>query len=222
MFNVFSYIFDSSIVFHWLLLLLGLHSTALKLQVTHSQNIWPKSIDISDSVLSFILRHHASVEWDLKWGGDSDLENAGGGQEDVLQPAVDVSGLPKGEGGGGLRVLSRPNCPRACHDSQTGDRRGRTHQQVCVRLLWRFSCITIPRLQFWLSHKHVEIKCSPAGALPLIMQQWACGAASDQQMAASPFKLVFGWDASKAKTGLLCRCQVNWWYSSKRQWVRLI
>lgn len=75
LFNVFSYIFDFFIVFHWILLLLGLHSTALKLQVTHSQNIWPKSIDISDSVLPFVLHHHVPVEWDLKWGGDSDLEN---------------------------------------------------------------------------------------------------------------------------------------------------
>lgn len=35
------------------------------------------------------------------------------------------------ERGGGLPVLSCPNCPRACHDSQTEDRRGK-HTGQCV------------------------------------------------------------------------------------------
>lgn len=55
-------------------------------------------------------------------------------REDVLKPAVGASGLVylKGEGEGGLHVLSSPNCPRACHDSQTEDRRGKNTPAQCV------------------------------------------------------------------------------------------
>lgn len=50
----------------------------------------------------------------------------GGGREDVLQPAVDVSGLVylKEKGVEAYASLAAPNCPRACHDSQTENRRG--------------------------------------------------------------------------------------------------
>lgn len=50
----------------------------------------------------------------------------------MLGAPVGASGLPKGEWEGGLQVLSSPNCPRACHDSQTEDRRGKnTPASVC-------------------------------------------------------------------------------------------
>lgn len=63
-----------------------------------------------------------------------------GGREDVLQPAVDVSGLVylKEKGEEAYASSAAPNCPRACHDSQTENRRGKkkkkkkSHQQVCV------------------------------------------------------------------------------------------
>lgn len=54
-----------------------------------------------------------------------------GGQDGVLKPPVGESGLPKGEGGGGLHVLGSPNCPRAYRDSQTEDRRDK-HTSKCV------------------------------------------------------------------------------------------
>lgn len=50
------------------------------------------------------------------------------------KPRVGASGLVylKGEGEGGLRVLSSPNCPRACLDSQTGGQKGEnTPVSVC-------------------------------------------------------------------------------------------
>lgn len=52
----------------------------------------------------------------------------------MLQPGVDVSGLVylKEKGTEANTSSAAPNCPRACHDSQTEDRRGKTHQQrVC-------------------------------------------------------------------------------------------
>lgn len=60
----------------------------------------------------------------------------GGGPEDVLQPAVDVSGfgLPNEKGEEAYASSAAPNCPRACHDSQTENRRGKKiyHTRKCV------------------------------------------------------------------------------------------
>lgn len=57
----------------------------------------------------------------------------------MLQLAVDVSGLVylKEKGEEAYASSAVPNCPRACHDSQTENRRGekkkkKSHQQVCV------------------------------------------------------------------------------------------
>lgn len=52
----------------------------------------------------------------------------------MLKSPVGALGLVylKGEGEGGLHVLSSPNCPRACHDSQTGGQKGEnTPVSVC-------------------------------------------------------------------------------------------
>lgn len=56
----------------------------------------------------------------------------------MLQPAVDVSGLVylKEKGEEAYASSAAPNCPRACHDSQTENRRGKkkkkNHTRKCV------------------------------------------------------------------------------------------
>lgn len=51
-----------------------------------------------------------------------------------------------------------------------------------------------PKTAVWMSHRTDKLKkkkCSPAGTLPIMMQQWACNAAcnaaGDQEMAVNHF-----------------------------------
>lgn len=96
-------------------------------------------------------REVTQVDWVLK----------GEGPDNVLKPAVVASGLVylKEEGEGGVHFLSSPNCPRACPDSQTEDRRGK-HTSKCVL----DDCGVLSASQSQDCSVDGAIQCSPAGA----------------------------------------------------------
>lgn len=85
----------------------------------------------------------------------------GEGPDNVLKPAVVASGLVylKEAGEGGVHFLSSPNCPRACLDSQTEDRRGK-HTSKCVL----DDCGVLSASQSQDCSVDGAIQCSPAGA----------------------------------------------------------
>lgn len=68
----------------------------------------------------------------------------------MLQPTVDVSGLVylKEKGKEAYASSAALTVPGHVTTHRLRTEGGKTHQQVCVRLLGCFSCIIIPRLQF--------------------------------------------------------------------------